>query len=201
MFKIIHPAIIMLLLAALVLPASAGTYQFVPSVSDLEDLPHEYYYSWGISWAVPAGEQITEAVLFISQINDWTTESNDHLYIHLLDNPQVGVKRWTDYEGGGDNWASHPLIANYTDTNSYAENLTYKFSDVGLINTLTDYANNNNVFGLGFDPDCHYYNCGIKLTINTEPKTPPIPEPSSLFALAIGATSVGGLALRRRNNS
>lgn len=187
-----------ILVMALAVTASAGTYEFVPSDRDLEDLPHEYYFSWGIAWAIPANEEITEATLFIDDINDWQNEYNDNLYISLLDTAPLGIRRYYDNQGGGNNWSGQPMIADYTDTNSYAVDLTYQFSGLGLIPTLTGYVNNDNVFGLGFDPDCHYYNCGIKLTINTEPTYPPIPEPTGLAALAMGATSLGGLALRRR---
>jgi hypothetical protein len=182
----------------MIIPASAASYQFVPSPADLGDLDHGYYYSWGINWAVPAGQHISEATLFISQINDWTAESNDHLYIHLLDNPQLGVKQWYDGEGGGDHWAGNPLVANYTDTNSYAENLTYQLSALDLLSPLRTYVANNNVFGLGFDPDCHYYNCGVKLIIETaDGEYPPVPEPSGMLALAVGMTSLGGLMRKR----
>lgn len=200
MFTITRAIVLSLvMLTAIMLPVSAGVYQFVPSDADLQDLPHEYYFSWGIAWAIPAGEQIAEAKLFINDINDWTNEANDHLYINLLDSAPLGIRRYTDNQGGGNNWAANPLIADYSDTNSYSVDLTYKFSDVGLISTLTNYVNNDGRFGLGFDPDCHYYNCGVKLTITTETKEiPPVPEPSGIAAFAVGLTSLAGL-LRRRS--
>lgn len=191
---------ILLLLALAMIPASAAQYQFQPSVPDLYDLDHTYYYSWGIAWTVPANEILIEASLFIDNINDWTTESNDHLYIHLLDNPTVGVRTWYDGEGGGDNWAGNPLIANWSDTNNWNEDLTYDLSTMpGMIDTLTSYIGNNGVFGLGFDPDCHYYNSGIQLTITTRPEQQIVPEPSSLAGLALGMLSLGGLVRRRRS--
>ena len=89
-----------------------------------------------------------EASLFINEINDWTNEANDHLYIHLLDNPSVGVKTWYDGEGGGDNWAGHPLIANWTDTNNWNEDLTYDAQpDAGHDRHLDRIRGNNGVFG------------------------------------------------------
>lgn len=193
-------SVALILLGLAVLPAAAAEYQFVPSPADLGDLDHGYYYSWGIAWTVPANERIIEATLFIKSINDWTNEANDHLYIHLLDNPNVGVRQWYDGQGGGDNWAGHPLIADWSDTNTWNEDLTFDFSTIpGMIDNLTAYSANNGVFGLGFDPDCHYYNSGIKLTITTKPEQQIIPEPSSLAALALGMLSLGGLVRRRRS--
>lgn len=190
------------LMSIMIAPVTAASYQFVPSDNDLWDLDHGYYYSWGIQWRIPAGERITQAILFIDNINDWTNESNDHLYMHLLDNPQLGAKRWSDGEGGGDKWASHPFIADYSDTNNYDVDLTYKFGDLNLVPVLESYIANNGVFGIGFDPDCHYYNCGIKLTIKTElipPPPPVVPEPAGLVAMASGLVSLGGVALRKRS--
>ncbi len=203
MSKAIITVLAALALLTLVLPASAAQYQFVPSDADLWDLDHGYYYSWGIRWSIPAGECITEATLFIDNIDDWTKESNDHLYIHLLDSPQTGVKRWSDNEHGGDNWAGNPLIADWSDTNTWEEDLTFNLSNKpGMLDTLTSYIGNNGVVGLGFDPDCHYYNCGVKFTITTQSiPTPPVPEPSSLLGLALGIFPLAGAARRLRRSA
>jgi hypothetical protein len=37
------------------------------------------------------------------------------------------------------------------------------------VQTLQTYAQDG-LFGLGFDPDCHYYNSGITLTVQTVPE-------------------------------
>ena len=50
---------------------AAQTYSFNPSLINLENLPHAYYYTWGISFDVPDGEVITEAVLTFHDIYDW----------------------------------------------------------------------------------------------------------------------------------
>ena len=164
------------------------SYNFVPTPNDLSDLDHYNYFTWGINWIVPSNQVILDAVLTISKIDDWTNESNDHLYIHLLDNAPVGSKATWDNQGGGDNFAgAGPLIANYEDPGPGTANLSYRFSDLGLVNTLKSYLSNNN-FGIGFDPDCHYYNCGVKLNITTQNSTPPVPEPASLSILGMFLT-------------
>ena len=71
--------------------AQATLYTFQPKPNNLHDLDHNRHYTWGIDWTLPAGEHITLASLFIDNINDWADEPNDHLYIHLLDDPRVGV--------------------------------------------------------------------------------------------------------------
>ncbi len=188
--------------------AQAGVYKFTPTDRDLGDLAHDYYYAWGIDWTIPDGEKIVEAYLSIENINDWTQESNDKLYIHLLDNPKKGVNKWFDNEGGRDNWADKnknaldltgPMVATYTDNNNYAEDLEYRFSVLGLLPDLqeaskTKPGSNNANFGFGFDPDCHYYNCGVELTVRTES----VPEPSGLLVMFSGISSAAGLIKLRR---
>lgn len=184
--------------------AFAGFYSYSPSPPDLYDLPHSNYFSWGISWSAPSGEEITDATLFIKSLNNWTWENGDTLFIRLLDNPAVGVTTFSDTDSTNghppayDNWSGQgALIDAYHD---YNENVpvdkTYRFSSLGLVPTLKSYASNG-VFGLGFDPDCHYYNCGITLTIQAR-EIPPVPEPAGLTALAAGLMSLAGLVSRRR---
>jgi len=47
------------------------------------------------------------------------------------------------------------------------------------------------LFGLAFDPDCHYWNDGVQLTINAE-----VPEPATLLLFGLG--TLGLAAYRRR---
>jgi hypothetical protein len=183
--------LITLVLAVGVYPA---VYKFSPDPIDLDSLDHAYYYAWGVHWTLPSNESLVDVTLAIKDINNWTAEDNV-LYIHLLDNPVVGVRQWYDNEGNGDAWnGAGPLVATYTDHNSYAENLNYSLKDLGLLSVFQTYAQNG-VVGFGFDPDCHYYNDGITMTIKT--KCIEVPEPGSMAIILTGFGSLVAIGIKR----
>lgn len=69
--------------------------------------------------------------------------------------------------------------------------LTYDLNE-DSINALYEYALNGS-FGIGIDPDCHYYNDGVILTVVTAP----IPEPET-YAMLLAGLGLLGFAARRR---
>ncbi|MCE5229893.1 PEP-CTERM sorting domain-containing protein [bacterium] len=218
-------ALLMIMACVLTSPrawATVSTFTYSPMPANLQDLDHSYYYSWGIQANIDASS-IVGARLTINDINDWQIESNDRLYVHMFDEAPVlstrissNVTRGTDYEGGGDRFAGQgSLLFTYTDDNDYtqwqringwwrqvsynpAEDLIYDFSMQDL-STLRMFLANGG-FGFGFDPDCHYNNCGISFTIYTEntPTTPVVPEPATGALMLIG---LGGMAGYRRLRS
>lgn len=163
--------------------ALSSPYTFQPNPADLGDLDHSLYYTWGIAWSVPVGEYITGASLTIRNINNFAVEPNNRLYIHLLDNAPLGVTTGYDGEGGGDQFLNQGvLLATYVDDDpepNPPETWTHNFTYPGQVTALVNYLGNG-VVGLGLDPDCHYFNDGITLTITTAP----IPEPASLLLMA-----------------
>jgi hypothetical protein len=175
----------------------------------LSDLPHAEYFTWGINFALAPNEKITGAVLTFNNIWDWTQETDDHLFVHLLDNPKAGSISYVDNEGGGDNFAGKgPLVGNWSDLLGGKPrnfNLVFDFSSPGLLDTLKNFAATTPGagkanFGFGIDPDCHYYNDGVTFTITTETKPPiNIPEPASAILMAAGCL-VAGLRRKRRSN-
>lgn len=190
--------------------AFAGTYQFSPNPNDLYGLDHSQYYSWGIQWTVPAGETISNAVLTIKNIDNWADEPGNKLFTHLLTGITKGVKTYNDadsYSGGPaahDEWAgwnkgNNTLVGTYHDSKSgKTEDLTYDLKALNLLTTFKNYTANNSIVGFGFDPDCHYYNCGVTLTVTTDTRTV-TPEPGGLAALGTGLISLIGFMSRRRN--
>jgi hypothetical protein len=69
--------------------------------------------------------------------------------------------------------------------------------------TLTQYLGTPNTwgsdtysstFGLGIDPDCHFYNNSITLTIETAP----VPEPATILLFGTGLGGFAGIARREK---
>lgn len=145
---------------------------YYPSPIDLDDLPHDKYYAWGIDISEFAGFNIYEVVLNIYMITNWDNNTN-HLFIHLLDDAPLGV---TSYNDSNDDFVDAfvgqgALIDDYQDTNTkdVYETLTYEFSKIDALIDSVNIYRANNVIAIGFDPDCHYYTCGIELTVKGEP--------------------------------
>lgn len=176
-------------------------YVFAPTPNQLWELPHQYYYTWGINFSLAPDEIIAGAKLTYKNIWDWTREYNDHLYTTLLDNPKTGVVSYYDNQGGGNNFAGQGvLVGDWSDLyGGYPRNfnLVYDFAELGLLDALTECINTAPAagranFGFGIDPDCHYYNDSVKFTITT--MTNSIPEPATIVLLGIS----GIASLRRR---
>lgn len=177
-------------------PAKAAVIVLQPSVADLYDLDHYSAYQWNINRPDLIGKTITSASLFFDNIRDWTVEANV-LYIQLMNtwsSVANGINVYADNQASGNYFGSTGVnIQNYYNLPTYAQDLTYNFS-AAEIATLSSYLADGK-FSLGFDPDCHFFNDGIKLTINTL-DTPAVPEPGSLALL--GAGLAGAFLLRRR---
>ena len=55
----------------------------------------------------------------------------------------------------------------------------------------------NSTFGIGIDPDCHFFNEGISLVIETEP----IPEPATILLLGTGIVGLAGMSRLKRKSA
>jgi hypothetical protein len=177
--------------------AQAGVYYLTPVQTDLRDLDHRWNKSWGLDWSSHAGEVITGATLTFKNIYDWTVEP-DILFVTLLDDPALGITTLWDGEDGVNQFAGMgPMVGTWSDPAGgfpTGFNLVFNF-DASLLASLNTFAGDG-TFGLGFDPDCHYYNDGVELKITTE--TIPTPEPTTMALFGLGLAGLG--MIRRKKN-
>lgn len=172
------------------------------------------------------GLVITGATIRFKDIWDWTAAQDDTLYINLLNDPKLGLNTIVDnssdtqngnYFGGssptsGDvRWSSSFLLQAWHDPNggvSTTLDYVYSFDPVGSPSELArltafildSTAYNRAGFGIGFDPDCHYYNNGIEFCITTgtvPTQTSTVPDGGST-AMMLGLTLMGAGALHAR---
>jgi len=165
--------------------ALGSVYTLVPEPNDLYDLSHSYHYTWGIDRPWSETEEVTSATLSFSQIRNWREELNV-LYIHLLDEAPLGVVEETDTKFFNEFYGEGTRLVVYINLPDEPIDLTYEF-DAAEIKALNDYAPDGR-FGLGFDPDCHFYNEGVELVVT-------VPEPATASLLVTGP---GLMLIRRR---
>ena len=194
----------------------ADTLTFTPPGNpDLSDLDHHQVYTWRVNNVNLNGQQITGARITISNIRNWDTNAN-RLFIHLLDSARnAGVASFVDdptnsvpvtdirddfvdtrYHNRSD-WLVAPGTGDtFLTSQSFgttATNFVYNFN-AAQIQALMTYITNGGSFALGFDPDCHFFNDGIRFDIFTAAPAS-VPEPATMALLGTG---LAGLYARKR---
>jgi hypothetical protein len=162
------------------------------NTSDLWDLDHGKYYTWGIEWDIPAGQIIKSASLLFDDIRNWRSpeqrRGENDLWVHLFDTVPVGTHQHNDPEGGQVDFfdGQGVLLNHWHNLPNTAQDITYNFS-AAEIAELNSFAADG-AFGFGFDPDCHFWNNGISLTIETAQA----PEPATMLLFSSGLLGLAG---------
>lgn len=166
---------------------------FTPPEQDIFDLDHYYAYTWGIDLEFSTSETpITEAVLTFTDIYNWKAE-DDNLYVHLLDDAELGLSRDWDGAGDGDFFAGQgDLLINWDDPAEWDTTkdlvVTFTADQLALLN---EWGADGRI-ALGFDPDCHYYNNGVSFKVVTAA----VPAPGAIMLGTFGLMVVGWIRTR-----
>ncbi|MCP4453298.1 MAG: hypothetical protein GY809_17700 [Planctomycetes bacterium] len=197
--------------------ATADVFRFVPKDHDLGDLVHRNTYTWGggsqdTETKLAAGEEIVSASLKFRKIYNWNN-ADYWLHVNLLNVPKRAsgdIENWTDtfrddsnpghYFDAGPGFGA-TLTETYTNaattpnslptSRGSRKNVIYDFSDSDL-DVFNNYAKDGSL-GLGFDPDCHFYNRGIVLRYETNR----VPVPGAVLLGFLGLATAG-IRLGRR---
>jgi hypothetical protein len=198
-----------LMLVVFAVTSRATPYTYTPNPVNLNDLDHHSAYTWRIDNINLGGATLTGASLTFTNIANWDTNPNI-LFIHLFDTAKnSGVSSFLDASGVpvpvnqmADNFASpllasNPLIAAGT-ANTFLTSrsftmtpttFTYNFTAAQLVALQSYIANGGNI-AFGLDPDCHFFNDGVKFTMS-------VPDGGTTAAL-LGLTMVCVCFARRQ---
>jgi len=194
--------------------ARATLLSYQPDPVNLNDLDHHYSYSWRIdNINLPTNAVITSATLSFANIANWNSTPN-MLFTYLMDTAtKAGVNTFQDHPLNEspigditDHFANGAVIPSLISSSTAKTKLfqqsftttpvdyTFTFTS-GELTTLMNYIQNGHDVALGFDPECHFFNDGLKFCINY---MTPVPEPANVIAVLCLVALAIGFETRRR---
>ncbi len=187
-------------LPAQMIPYPQGEYHTPSGWSVIAEEPsininHDCYYILGVN-DVPDAAVITGLNIVFHDVYNSDTEPN-WLSIYLFDEPSdIGYSVYGDKSSlTRPDWSNFLIDGTYYSATSLGT-WSYDGTTMDVVFSTTDqtllaYLQGGNSFGIGIDPDCHFY--GSRITVET---SIPTPEPMTLLLLGSGLLGIAGFRKR-----
>ena len=185
--------------------AHATTIDAPSSLTGNGSLLGENAYSWGISIAVPVGQEVTSAEIDFTAVDlaGANSSGTGYLYTDLLNSQSKGVTTAYDGDAPGDYWATKFSGKNITTLGteffaSVGTTLTWSYIlNAAQLTALNSYLAGG-AFNIGIDPDCHYNVGNISFTYNLAPAPHGNTVPDAAVTAFLLLLGLAGLEVFRR---